>query len=186
MRMRVTVSSSADRRVDLKVASAAKAKLFVQAPIWEDPEYPLQGIHRDYERRCYFEFATDHPQQLRQLVAGLPSAARITVSENPPPPGEGCENCGNVSGPVLPSVCPNCDFRDIAPCPNPRCPRSEVPRREYIRLGANLGANVFRCPACNSRVCFRYNEPMFRSDGTFNPPLILVDAAEALATHEIR
>jgi hypothetical protein len=182
MRMRVTVVSSNDRKADLKITSAAKSRLSAQAPIWEDSEHPLPGIHRDNERRFYFEFATDSPQKVREMVAGFAFDGRLVVSENPPIPGEGCQNCGNVAGPILPSVCPNCDFRDISPCPNPDCPRHEVPRREYVRIGANL----FRCPACATPVRFRFNEPMFLPDGTFNPPLVVVDSAEAVAAHEVR
>jgi hypothetical protein len=177
MRMRVSLISSADRKADLKTASTVRARLYEQTSVWEDPDHPLPGIHRDCQKRLYFEFATDDPEKAREMVAGFPFAARLAISENPPLPGEGCQNCGNVAGPILPSVCPNCDFRDISPCPNPHCPRHEVPRREYIRIGANL----FRCPACSTHVRFRYNEPMFLSDGTFNPPLVLVDIAEAVA-----
>jgi len=182
MRMRVTVASSDDRKADLRIASAAKRQLSERAPIWEDPDHPLQGIHRDSNKRFYFEFATEDPKAVRQVVGEFPFAARLSVSEDPPLPGEGCQNCGNIAGPILPSVCPNCDFRDISPCPNANCSRHEVPRREYVRVVAN----VFRCPACGTHVRLRFNEPMFRADGTFNPPLVLVDTVEAATTHGVR
>ncbi len=182
MRMRVSVTSSNDRKADLKIASAARDQLSARTPIWETPDQPLRGIHRDGDKRFYFEFATDDPQTVRQAIAALPFAARLEIQEDPPIPGEGCQNCGNVAGPILPSVCPNCNFRDISPCPNPDCPRHEIPRREYTQIGAGL----FLCPACGTKVHLRFNEPMFLSDGTFSPPLIIVDVAEQVRLHEVR
>jgi hypothetical protein len=182
MRIRVSVTVSDDRKADLKLASTARQVLSRESCVWEDQEHPLRGIHRDDHRRCYFEFATDDVEQVQRVIAGLPFANRLEVTLEPPPPGEGCRNCGNIAGPVLPSVCPNCDFRDISPCPNSDCPRREVPRQAYVRVGAHL----FRCPACQTLVRLRFNEPMFRTDGTFNPPLVVADLAEVMAAHEVR
>lgn len=180
MRMRVSVKPSASRIDDLRVASSAKSQLSAYPLIWEDSEHPLHGIHRDCENQFYFEFATENPEAARDFINTLPTAARLEVLQDPPIPGEGCENCGNIAGPILPSVCPNCEFRDISPCPNPNCPDREVPRKMYIRFGGN----ELRCPRCATRVLLRFNEPMFRADGSFNSPLIVVELAEAVAAHD--
>jgi hypothetical protein len=65
----------------------------------------------------------------------------VIMEEIAGPAGEPCLNCGHIAGPVTPSVCPNCRFREIAPCP--QC-HQEVARQEYISVAGDL----YRCPRC--------------------------------------
>ena len=135
-----------------------------------DPDNPLHGTHRDTQERAYFEFSTRYLDDVSRVLREHGHAGRVEVREVDEPVGQACQNCGNVVGPVLPTVCPNCHFRDISACPV--C-HQEVPRQTYTQLGAGL----FRCPHCNSRVRLRFNEPMFIGDGTYTQPLVVVEQA---------
>jgi hypothetical protein len=82
-----------------------------------------------------------------------------------------CLNCGNV--PEAPfAVCMNCGFREISACPN--C-GTDVPRSQYVAMGGNL----FQCPipTCQARVRLAFNEPLWRDDGHYNEPTIIVTIA---------
>ncbi len=87
-------------------------------------------------------------------------------------PALNAANCGNVAGPILPTVCPNCRFRDIAACPY--C-NEEVARQSYLPINGN----VFMCPKCQHRVRLAMHDPLFNSAGYYNEPLVLVEKAEA-------
>jgi hypothetical protein len=88
-------------------------------------------------------------------------AARSKVDE--------CLNCGNVPEASF-AVCPNCKFREISACPS--CGKN-VPRTQYIAAGGNL----FQCPECFTRVRLAYNEPLWRDDGHYNEPVVIVSTA---------
>ena len=94
------------------------------------------------------------------------------------PLGAECLNCGNVSGPILPTVCPNCQFRDISPC---AICGQEIPRPTYVSIYADL----YRCPICDHQVRLRLNSPMVLLDGSYNPPFIVV-VEEARVPHAVR
>lgn len=82
-----------------------------------------------------------------------------------------CINCGDRPGDPFPTVCPNCGFRDIEPCPN--C-RSEVPRQRY----ENLAGALFRCPDCLTRVRMDFNSRLFDSAGQLCSPTVLLRRAD--------
>lgn len=85
--------------------------------------------------------------------------------------GPACDNCGNIAGPVLPTICPTCSFRNISACPY--C-NHEVARQSYVPISGDL----FTCPECERRVRLRFNDPLFNSSGYYNQPLVLVERAE--------
>ena len=167
MRIRITVKTTGDWRKDLRVAANVRRDLWAHSPVEIDPDNPLEGTHRDEQERAYFEFSTPYPEEVRRVLES--HAERVEVQEGVREPiGQACQNCGNVAGAVLPTVCPNCHFRDISACPI--C-NTEVPRQRYTRVSGDL----FRCPHCHNQVRFRFNEPMFLGDGTYNQPLVLVE-----------
>jgi predicted RNA-binding Zn-ribbon protein involved in translation (DUF1610 family) len=84
---------------------------------------------------------------------------------------EACQNCGNIAGPVLPTVCPTCNHRDISRCPN--C-GSEVPRQQYVKISGDL----FQCPRCQRRVRLGINPDLWKADGTLSEPVVIVEDAE--------
>jgi DNA-directed RNA polymerase subunit RPC12/RpoP len=176
VRMRATVSATGDRVAELRTAADLRRDLWAHSPVEIDPDHPLHGTHRDESRRAYFEFATEFPDEVRRVVHQYHYTNKVEVTETPTLPGEECVNCGNVAGPVRPTVCPNCDFRDISPCPV--CGQ-EISRQQYTRISGDL----FRCPRCNSRVRLRFNSPMFLPDGTYNQPLVVIE--EATTLHEV-
>src|SRR5207247_1885431 len=70
---------------------------------------------------------------------------------------------------VLPqanTVCPNCNFRDIEPCPY--C-NQEIGRLAYL----SVAGDIFRCPSCQRRVQFRFNDPLFDDEEHFRQPVVL-------------
>jgi hypothetical protein len=177
VRMRATIRSIGDRIEELQTATDLRRALWSRSLVRVDPDHPLQGIHRDEGGRAYLEFATDDPDEVRRVIERTDYSNRVGLNDTPPLPGEECANCGNVAGPVLPTVCPNCQFRDISPCPI--C-ETEVSRSRYTRISGEL----FLCPHCNNRVRLRFSSPMFLPDGSYNQPLVVVEEAEAV--HEVR
>jgi hypothetical protein len=143
--MRATVTRKGDRVGELRTVEDLRQDLRARIEVESDPEHPLYGIHRDGSGRAYFEFATKSPAEVREVVKQERYNHDVELTETPPLPGEECENCGNVAGPLLPTVCPNCHFRDISACPI--CTH-EVSRELYIRISGD----VFRCPHCKNRV----------------------------------
>ncbi len=133
-----------------------------------DPDSPLQGTHRDEQGQAYFEFSTQFPDEVARVLREHGYDGRVEAREAHEALGQACQNCGNVAGPTLPPVCPNCGVRDISPCPV--CCH-EVPRQLYTRIAGDL----FRCPRCHNRVRLRFNEPMFVAEGQYNQPLVVVD-----------
>jgi hypothetical protein len=173
MRMRITVKPSGSRAEGLQVAADVRRDLWAHAPIEIDPDYPLRGTHRDTEGREYLEFSTKHPDEVRRVLQEYHHADRVEMAEAHEPLGEECLRCGNIAGPILPTVCPNCRFRDASPCPS--CGK-EIPRKEYI----SLGRRRFRCPNCRSRVRLRFNDPICLPDGHYNQPFVVVEAREVI------
>jgi len=170
MRLRITVNPTGNRTNDLRVADHVRRDLWARSPVEIDQENPLHGTHRDERERAYFEFSTRYRDEVTQVLRQCGHADVVEVCDVDEPVGQACENCGNVVGAVLPTVCPNCHFRDISACA--AC-HSEVPRQSYLQIAGDL----FRCPECKNQVRLRFIEPMFLQDGTYNQPLVLVEQA---------
>lgn len=178
MRLRITINETGTRRGDLRLAADVRRDLWAHSPVEIDPDSPLHGTHRDERGRAYFEFATEFPDEVRRVLSEYGHANHVEIDESRGLVGDACQNCGNVAGSALPTVCPNCGFRDISPC---AVCGQEIPRQGYIRRN---GQSVFQCPNCRGRVRLRYNDPMFLSDGGYNQPLVVVD--EAKIRHVVR
>ncbi len=146
MRIRITVRPTGERTNDLRIAANVRRDLWAHSPVEIDPDNPLQGTHRDERGWAYFEFSTGSPEEVVRVLREHGHADSVEVQEAREPVGQACQNCGNVAGPVLPTVCPNCGFRDVSPC-----------------------------PVCHNEVRFRFNEAMFLAEGDYNPPLVVVD-----------
>ncbi len=171
MRMRITVKKMGTPGDDLRVAAEVRRDLWAHSPVEVEPDNPLHGTHRDKEGRAYFEFSTRYPEEVHRVLQKYYYADKVEVTESREVLGEACQNCGNIAGPVLPTVCPNCSFRDISPCPS--CGR-EIPRQKYV----SLGEGHYRCPECGTLVRMRFSEPMFGPEGEYNQPLVVVEEAE--------
>ncbi|MDQ2730107.1 MAG: hypothetical protein M3Y56_00485 [Armatimonadota bacterium] len=170
MRIRITVKQLEDRREALSTAADLRRIVWSELPAEPDIEYPLHGTHRDMDGRAYFEVSGVELGTVRELLDQKGYSDRVEVVETCASLGQPCLKCGNIAGPALPTVCPNCQFRNISPCP--AC-RNENPRETYTTLGGNL----FRCPTCHNVVHLHYNNPMFVDDGDYNQPLVLIDLA---------
>jgi predicted RNA-binding Zn-ribbon protein involved in translation (DUF1610 family) len=177
MRMRVTVNPAVDRVGELRIATNLRKVLRDLPCVERDSDAVLRGIHRDIAGRAYFEFITSSLPDVRKVIEEGEFAEKVDLTESTTEPGEECVNCGNVAGPTLPTVCPNCHFRDVSPCP--MCGQ-QISREDYIRLSGDL----FRCPNCDSQVRLRFNSPMFLPDGSYNPPLVVVE--DARTVHAVR
>lgn len=176
-KFRITVQHNPrDPADDLRVAAQVRRDLWAHSPVEIEPDSSRHGTHRDSDRNAYFEFATKYPEEVSKILAKYHSRVRTEIVTEQA--GPECANCGNVAGPVLPTVCPNCRFRDIAACPY--CSHG-VPRQNYLPITGDL----FECPDCSGRVRLRMNDPMFNSQGNYNEPLVVVEPVEA-ALHAVR
>jgi Zn finger protein HypA/HybF involved in hydrogenase expression len=170
-RVRLTIKHDpVDSAGDLRYAARVRHDLWAHSHVQIDPDNRVHGTHRDQDRNAYFEFVTDAVDEVRRVLNEFGHADRVTLSIVQQEAGEACENCGNIAGPVLPAICPNCGHRDIGPCPN--C-GEDVPRQEYVEVAGDL----FQCPRCHARVRFRINPQIFRIDGTLNEPLVVTENA---------
>lgn len=170
-RIRLTVRHNPDDpSEDLQYAARLRADLWAHSPVEIDPDSRIHGTHRDTDRNAYFEFTTEMVDVVRRVIEERGHDSRVTLEAVQDEAGEACQNCGNVAGPVLPTVCPSCGHRDIDPCPS--C-REEVPRQEYEVIAGDL----FRCPRCRHRVRFHLNPDLWRSDGTLNEPVVVTQDA---------
>jgi DNA-directed RNA polymerase subunit RPC12/RpoP len=173
-RIRVTVPKLDDASEELRLAASVRRDIWAHSPVEIDPDNPLHGTHRDGERRAYFEFTTVYPEEVNRVLEEHGYSRTGVVAEPVNQSlGEACQNCGNIAGPHLPAVCPNCGFRDISPCPS--CGQ-EIARSLYLAEGAD----VFACPSCHARVRLRLQSPVIRDDGAYNEPLIVVEIAVPL------
>jgi hypothetical protein len=171
MRIRITVKPTGSRADDLRIATEVRQCLWQHAPMEVVPGQPFQGIHRDEKERPHFIFATTNREEMLQVLDKYGYADRVELTDANEILGEACENCGNIAGPILPAVCPNCHFQEISACPV--CDRL-IPPKSYIKVRGRL----FKCPECRSRVRMRYNDPQFLPDGHFNQPVIVLEVAE--------
>jgi hypothetical protein len=167
-RLRVTVSRGPDPTEELRYAALVRRNLWAHSPVDVDPDDPRHATHRDGQKRAYFELSTHMAQEVERVIRDYGHADRVTLTDvTREEQGPQCLNCGNVAGRIFPTVCPNCEMREITPCPY--C-RKEVPRQLYGRVSGDL----FICPECRSRVRIHPNSETVTGDGSYNPPLFLV------------
>jgi hypothetical protein len=173
-RYRITIMNIPDRGEQLRYANRVREDLIEHARVWLDAEYPLQGVHRNTEGQAYFEFAAESRETISDVMNRICHSAHTDLTETGDRLGEPCQECGNIAGRVQPPECPNCGFLDIQRCPV--C--GELHSRE---LYDHINGNLFYCPTkgdgTRHRVRLIFNEPMFRHDGRFNQPLIIVTDA---------
>lgn len=171
-RIKITVRHNPDDPADdLRYAARVRADLWAHSPVEIDPDSRIHATHRDEDRNAYFEFSTGMLDEVRRVLEEFGHNERVTLTEVEEVTGEACQNCGNVAGPILPTVCPTCRHRDISSCPN--C-GEEVPRQEY----ENIAGDLFKCPKCSARVRLKLNPDTFRNDGTLNEPVVIVENAQ--------
>ena len=171
-KIRITVQHNPDDPVDdLRIAARVRRDLWAHSTVEVSPDSPKHGTHRDADRNAYFEFATNYPDEVQQVLDKYRYAHRVRAAIVTDEVGPECVNCGNISGAVLPTVCPTCQFRDISACPY--C-HHEVARQSY----SPVCSNIFKCPMCGHRVRLRMRDPLFDSKGHYNEPLVIVEKVE--------
>jgi hypothetical protein len=170
-RVRVVVKHNSDDPADdLRWAARVRRDLWAHSAVEIDPDSPRHGTHRDEDKNAFFEFATDRFQEVRRVLQDYGYAERTEATVVQDEKGTECVDCGNIT-PELVTVCPNCQFRDIASCPY--CDQ-EIPRLEYVPIAGDL----FKCPACHKRVRLQFQDPLFNGSGHYKQPLVLVVPAE--------
>lgn len=170
-RVRVTVTHNPDDPTDdLRWAARVRRDLWAHSPVEIDPDSPRHGTHRDAQKNAFFEFATDRFEEVQRVLCEYGYADRAAATIVQDKKGTECVSCGNIT-PELVTVCPTCQFRDIAPCPH--C-NNEIPRLEYTPISGDL----FKCPMCHKRVRLQFQDPLFDGEGYYKQPLVLVVLAE--------
>jgi hypothetical protein len=179
-KIRITINhNQSDPTDDLRIAASIRRDLWAHSPVEVDPDGRVHGTHRDAASNAYFEFVTNYPEEASRVLNEYGYSDRAAVAIVDDEAGPECASCGNIAGPILPTVCPTCHFRDIGPCPY--C-GEEVPRQKYIQIAGDL----FRCPnpECEHRVRLRFQDPIFDSRGHYIQPLVVVDRVEQI-THAL-
>jgi hypothetical protein len=170
-KVRLTVAHNPNNPADdLRVAARVRRDLWAHSPVEVDPDSSVHKTYRDAQQNAYFEFATNYDDEIQRVLRERGYLPRVTMTVVADPVGPECVNCGKSAGLVLPTVCPNCGFRDMSPCPH--C-NQEVARQAYLPLGGDH----FRCPLCHRAVRLRLRDPLFDANGD-NPPLIMAEKAE--------
>jgi hypothetical protein len=170
-RIRITALPNEDRSQELRRLAIVRRDLYSHSPVEIDPDNPAYRTHLDADDRAYFELSTDLVDEVRRVLRECGHDKYLSIDEVAGPAGEPCLKCGHVSGPMTPPVCPNCGFREISPCPE--CGR-DVARQEYKHKPVD--GDIFRCPRCDAYVRLRFNDPLTRADGTYNEPVVVVEA----------
>ncbi len=177
-RVRIVIQHNPDDPADdLRWAARLRRDLWAHSSVEIDPDSAKHATHRNGEGNAYFEFATNHLPEVRRIVEDYGYKDRASVEVIQEGQGTECVNCGYIS-PELATVCPNCHFRDIGPCPY--C-NNEVARLNYISIAGDL----FQCPICHHRVRFQFHDPLFDASGHYNQPLVRVNPAEAPVEHDV-
>jgi hypothetical protein len=153
---------------DLKQVARLRRDLWAHSPVEVDADKPSCQTHRDDARNATFEFATEFPDEVRRVLREYGHEGRATM-EDRGEVGLVCARCGFLTGYV--TVCPNCQLRDIEPCPH--CGH-EVARERYEPATSEL----FVCPDCRGRVRFEFNPDVYDADGALNEPVVLVQDAQ--------
>jgi hypothetical protein len=167
-RVRLTVRHNPqDPADDLTQVARLRHDLWAHSPVEVDPDNPFCQTQRDEARNAYFEFATEFPDEVRRVVRQYGYDGRVTV-EVLGEVGLICSRCGYLAGYL--TVCPNCQQRDISPCPH--C-RREVARERYEPVSGDL----FVCPECRRRVRLQLTD-LDTSDGAVNEPVVIVRDAQ--------
>ncbi len=167
-KIRITIRHNPnDPAEDLQYAARMRADLWAHSPVEIDPDNCVHGTHRDSDKNAYFELVTDMVPEVERVIEKQNISDRAIISIIEENLGEPCQNCGNIVGPVLPTICPTCNHRDIEPCP--ACCK-EVPRQNYDKISGNL----FRC---HERVRLNLNPDLWKADRTLNEPIVIVEKA---------
>jgi hypothetical protein len=169
-RIRITALPNSGRSDELRRLATLRRELYAHSPVEIDPDNPAHETRHDEQRRPYFEFSTDYLDEVQRVLRDFGHIDHVAMDEVPGPAGDPCLNCGHVAGPLTPSECPSCGFRDISPCPH--C-HQEVCRQEYEPVAGEL----FRCSHCLTLVCLRFNDPLIRANGGYNQPVVVVEVA---------
>src|SRR5438067_6701065 len=106
MRYRITIKKSGNRSADMQMSADLRRLLWPLPIVSLDADYPLEGAHRDEGGQVYIEFATEQPDEIRRVLSESGFLDRVELTESREPLGDPCMNCGNIAGPVRPSVCP--------------------------------------------------------------------------------
>lgn len=167
---RIIATGDNDPKGDLGRLALIRRDMYVHSPVEVDPDSPAHSSKRDDRRRAYFEFATDFSDEVQRVLRDYGHERYVEVEELPEAGGEPCLNCGYIPNGTLPTICPNCGFRDISACPH--C-RVEVPRQDYEQVAGDL----FRCPSCHTHVRLRFNDPLVTQAGSYNQPVVVVEEA---------
>jgi hypothetical protein len=124
---------------------------------------PLDGEHTRLDGRMYFDVVAENAELVENAANARGAEVEVVM---PASKVSECLNCGNTAE-AESTVCPNCQFRDISPCPS--CGH-EIPRATYVSVGGDL----HQCPNCRQRVRLVFNDPLWREDGSYNEPVVRV------------
>jgi hypothetical protein len=173
-KVRITVKHNPDDPgANLRIAKQIRRDLWANSEAVVNPQEKANQTHRDPEQNAYFEFATDYPDELQGILSKYAKLGNVSMSIDSEETGPACMNCDFVAGPILPTVCPSCGFREITPCP--MCDQ-EIPKQSYLSIVGDL----FQCPHCGNSVRFRFKDLMIDEKGYYSLPPVIIDPAEAI------
>ncbi len=154
-------------------ANADKKDALMSAVLYEQTLLDAPGVqsitragqHTAADGRLFFYVSVDDDAKGALVEAATDVGAAIAELPLLPKVDE-CLNCGNVADKPV-AVCPNCNFREISPCPS--C-KTDVARQDYVDVPGDL----FACPFCRAHVRLRYADPIWDKEGKYNEPVVIV------------
>jgi hypothetical protein len=153
---------------DLTQVGRLQRDLQVYASTDIDKENPFCETHRNANRDDYFEFATEFTHKVEKMLRERVYEDRVTM-EDLGEVGLICPRCGFFAGYV--TVCPNCHFREVDPCPHCGHPIAT----DYYKP---LGGGLYLCPKCGSRVHMQFNPDLERTPyGSLPEPVVIIQDA---------
>jgi predicted RNA-binding Zn-ribbon protein involved in translation (DUF1610 family) len=171
-KVRITVTRQSDDPSEgLRIASQVRRDLWAHSPVEVSPDSKAHATRRDPNGRAFFEFATNHFDEVERVIRDFGHGASVQLNIIEDAAAETCVRCKQPVGVMPPTVCPHCNFREISACPH--C-NHEISRLAYTKFAGD----VFRCPQCDHFVRLRFHEPLQDSDGELCEPLVIVEKAQ--------
>ena len=96
-RFRIQIVNVDDSAEQLRLGYKVREDLIEQGRTWLDPEWPLEGVHRDTKGRAYLELAAESREAIDGVLNRNCHGSYTALSETADPLGDARKRCGKSS-----------------------------------------------------------------------------------------